>query len=154
MRLSVLISAICSLFVSFSNICALIPCWGFLIVCGINLLQAFEKNSLFAAYKTALLESQKNNWSGYHAVSKFPSTTYIFGYYFTNLSNWTAWGWQLREYCIDPLHCRSFSQKCFEKFAPKERRLVHDLLLVKTLVRHILQTIRRIENKFWVEVHF
>ena len=26
---------------------------------------------------------------------------------------------------IDPLHCPSFSQTCFEKFAPKVRRLVH-----------------------------
>ena len=40
-------------FVSFSTICALIPCWEFLIVCVINFLQAFEKNCLFAAYKTA-----------------------------------------------------------------------------------------------------
>ena len=46
-----------SLFVSFSTICALIPCWGFLIVRVINFLQAFEENSLFAAYETALIES-------------------------------------------------------------------------------------------------
>ena len=37
----------------------------------------------------------------------------------------------------------------FEKFAPKVlRRLVQDLLPVKTLVRHISQTIRRIEKSF------
>ena len=35
----------------------------------------------------------------------------------------------------------------FEKFAPKVRRLVYNLLPVKTLVCHISQTIRRIEKK-------
>ena len=46
-----------SSFVSFSTICALIPCLGLLIVRVVNFLQAFEENSLFAAYKTALIES-------------------------------------------------------------------------------------------------
>ena len=41
------------------------------------------------------------------------------------------------------------AKTCFEKFAPKLRRLVHDLVLVKTLVHHISQTIRRIEKKFF-----
>ena len=35
----------------------------------------------------------------------------------------------------------------FEKLAPKVRYLVRDLLPVNTLVRHISQTIRRIEKK-------
>ena len=59
MRLSVSISAICNLFVSFSTTYALIPCLGFLIVRVINFLQAFEENSPFAAYKTAQHESWK-----------------------------------------------------------------------------------------------
>ena len=50
-------SFLVQLFVSFSAICVLIPCWEFLIVRVINFLQTFEKNSLFAAYKTALIES-------------------------------------------------------------------------------------------------
>ena len=40
------------------------------------------------------------------------------------------------------------AKTCFEKFAPKLRRLVHDLVSVKTLVHHISQTTRRIEKKF------
>ena len=46
-----------------------------------------------------------------------------------------------------------FAKTCIEKFAPKVPRLVHDLLPVKTLVRHILQTIRRIEKTNWLKVH-
>ena len=57
MRLSVSISTVFSLFVSFSTIFTLIPSWGFLIVRIIDFLQAFEENSLFATYKTALIES-------------------------------------------------------------------------------------------------
>ena len=38
------------------------------------------------------------------------------------------------------------AKTCFEKFAPKVRRLVHNLLPVKTLIRHSSQTIRRIEE--------
>ena len=46
------------------------------------------------------------------------------------------------------------AKTCFEKFAPKVRRLVHDLLPVKTLVHQISQNIRRIEYKyFWLEGH-
>ena len=37
---------------------------------------------------------------------------------------------------------------CFEKFAPRVRLLVDDLLPVKTFVRHIFQTIRRNELFF------
>ena len=40
------------------------------------------------------------------------------------------------------------AKTCFEKFTPKVRHLGHNLLLVKTLVRHILQTIRHIEKTF------
>ena len=65
-------------FVSFRTICDVISCWGFLIVRVINFLQAFEENSPFSAYRTALFES-KTNWSG---ISKLPSTVYIFGYYY------------------------------------------------------------------------
>ena len=54
--------AVC-LSVSASFACALDPCWGFLIVRVINFWKAFEENSPFAAYKTALLESKKKNWS-------------------------------------------------------------------------------------------
>ena len=36
---------------------------------------------------------------------------------------------------------------CFEKFAPKVRQLVDDLLPVKSLVRYISQTIKGIEKK-------
>ena len=53
MRLSFSISTIFSLFVSFSTIFTLIPSWGFVIVRIIDFRQAFEENSLFAAYKTA-----------------------------------------------------------------------------------------------------
>ena len=35
---------------------------------------------------------------------------------------------------------------CFEKFDPKVRRLVHNLIPVKIFVLHISQTIRRIEK--------
>ena len=47
------------------------------------------------------------------------------------------------------------AKTCFEKLiAPKVLRLVHDLLPVKTRVRHISQTIRRIEKIiFWPEIH-
>ena len=57
MRQSVLISTIFSLFMSFSTIFTLIPSWGFLIVRIIDFLQAFEENSLFAEYKTALIKA-------------------------------------------------------------------------------------------------
>ena len=57
MRLSVSIPTNFSLFVSFSIIFTLIPSWGVLIVRIVDFLQAFEENSLFAAYKTALIES-------------------------------------------------------------------------------------------------
>ena len=41
------------------------------------------------------------------------------------------------------------SKTCFEKFAPKERLLVHNSLPVKTLVRHISQAIRCNEKKIF-----
>ena len=41
-----------------------------------------------------------------------------------------------------------FATTCFEKIASKVYRLVHDLLPVKSLVHHILQTMRPIEFFF------
>ena len=46
------------------------------------------------------------------------------------------------------------AETCFEKFAPKVRRLVHGILPEKTLVRHISQTIKRIDKNVVIEVHF
>ena len=38
------------------------------------------------------------------------------------------------------------AKTCFEKFAPKVRRIFHNLLPVKSLVRHCLQTTRRVDK--------
>ena len=118
---------------------------GFLIVRVINFLQAFQENSPFAAYKTALLI---NNWSG---ISKFP------GEILTHDLNLRLLFCQigqhevknLREYCLLILCIVVILAKtCFDKSAPKLRRLVHNLLPVKTLVLHTSQTIRRTEKSF------
>ena len=46
------------------------------------------------------------------------------------------------------------AKTCLEKFTPKVRRTSYNLLSGKTLVRHISQTIRRIEKLFFLlEVH-
>ena len=39
------------------------------------------------------------------------------------------------------------AKTCFEKFAPKEHIKVNNFILVKTLVRHILQTVLDILTK-------
>ena len=57
MRLLASIYAIYILFISFSTICTLIPSWQFLIEIVFNFLQAFEENSPFTEYKTAMFES-------------------------------------------------------------------------------------------------
>ena len=88
--------------------------------------------------------SHKNNWS---VISKFPRTVYIFSYYFMNLRNLTAWDKKLREHWS--LHCRSFSQNMYREITPKVRRMSYNLLQVKSLDRHISQTIRRIEKHFF-----
>ena len=49
----------------------------------------------------------------------------------------------------DSLHCRSFSQNMSREI-PKVRRTSYNLLPVKTFVRHISQTSRRIEKHFFV----
>ena len=41
------------------------------------------------------------------------------------------------------------AKTCFEKFAPKVRRWFNNFLPAKTLVRHISQTITRIEKNFF-----
>ena len=47
------------------------------------------------------------------------------------------------------------AKTCLQKLTPKVRRTSYKLLPVKTLVRHISQTIRRIEKHFFkLEVHF
>ena len=48
------------------------------------------------------------------------------------------------------------AKTCLEKFAPKVRRLVHDLLPAKTVVdvRHISRTFRPIEKIFYFDWKF
>ena len=46
------------------------------------------------------------------------------------------------------------AKTCIEKFTPKVRRTSYNLLPVKTLVRPISQTIRRIENRFFTRSSF
>ena len=46
------------------------------------------------------------------------------------------------------------AKTCLEKFTPKVRRTSFNLLLVKSLVRHISQTVRRIEKHFLTRSSF
>ena len=144
MPLSVSISAICCLFVSFSTICALIPCWGFLIVCFISFLQAFEENSPFAAYKTALLESSKIIGAEFRSLH-----LRLLFYQLAKLDGIRLKIEGVLILCIVVV----LAKTCFEKFAPKVRIKVNNFLPVKTFVRHISQTIRCIGKKNWPEIH-
>ena len=144
MRLSVSISTIFGLFVSFSTFCALIPCWGFLIVRVINFLQAFEENSLFAVYKTVLIESKKKLERNF----KIPQDGLHLQLLFYELAKFDGVRLKIERalvLCIAAV----LTKTCLEKFTPKVRRTSYNLLPAKTLARHISQPIRRIENNFF-----
>ena len=137
-RLSVSISAICSLFASFNTICALIPLWGFLIV------RVITSNGPLAS----LIFCRHLKKARFTFLAIILSTCEIGRH---EVKNWGS---------IDPsllMHCRSFSQNIFPAknslLNSRVSRLVHNLLPVKTLVRHTSQTIRGIEKTIWLEVH-
>ena len=109
MLLSVSVSTICSLFISFRIICALIPWWGFLIVRAINFLQAFEEISRFAAYKLPcivinIIGAEFQNFPArFTSLAIISSTCQIGRHKIKNRGS------------IDPLHCRSFIQSMFRE---------------------------------------
>ena len=134
MRLSVSISTIFSLFVSLSTICALIPSWRFLIVLVFPICSIQNCPDLVI----------KNNWSGIqNSPGRF--TTAVLFY---QLARFDGMGLKIEGasiLCIVAV----LAKTCLEKFIPKVRRTSYNLLPVKTLVRHISQTIRRIEKHFF-----
>ena len=91
----------------------------------------------------------KNNWS---RISEFswPIISSV-------IILWTCqiWGHEIRKWgSNDPFYWCSLAKTCLENFTPKVRRTSYNLLRLKTLLRHISQTIRRIEKHFyWLEVH-
>ena len=112
--MSISISAIFILFVSFNTIYALILCRRFLIGHVINFLQAFEENSLFTAYKTVLLESLNKIGAEFQkSPVRFISSAII-------LSTCQIWRHEVKNWgSIDPLYCRSFRQNMFWEIRSK-----------------------------------
>ena len=121
------------------------------IVRDINFLQAFEKYSPFAAYKPCPAWVIKYNWS--RIIQKYPDGLYLrlLFYQLAKFDGMRLKTERILILCIVVV----FAKTCFGKFAPKVHHLFHDLIPAKTLVRHILQTIRRIEkNFFWLHLMY